>query len=43
MSLSVGKAQAANGKLGPLTSFRVDVSRDEQHDMTPTLARGIGL
>ena len=28
--------EAANGKLGPLTSFRVDVSRDEQHDMTPT-------
>jgi len=29
--------EAANGKLGPLTSFRVDVSRDEQHDKTPNL------
>ena len=42
-SLSVGKAKVTNGKLGPLTSFHVDVSRDEQHDMTPTPARGVGL
>ena len=37
MSLRVGKAKATNGELGPLTSFRADVSRDEQHDMTPNL------
>lgn len=43
MSLRVGKAKATNGELGPLTSFRVDVSRDEQHDMTPTVVGGVGL